>query len=98
MRSKALNLEIQSLTYAIKHEYSRHAGEEFIFVIAGTLEMRFENGTLTRLETGDSLYFDRGIGHPYASVGECDAEILIVCTGEGSQHAIARSTVAFTPQ
>ncbi|MGH7261904.1 MAG: cupin domain-containing protein [Nitrospiraceae bacterium] len=38
---------------AVHTEYSRHAGEEFIFVIAGTLEMRFENGTLTRLETGD---------------------------------------------
>jgi transcriptional regulator with XRE-family HTH domain len=66
-------------------EFIRHAGEEFVFLLAGVLELRFENGQVFTLKPGDSLYFDSAVGHVYLSVGAEDAEVLVCCvdTGEG---------------
>jgi len=60
-------------------EYIRHSGEEFVFLLAGKLELRFENGKSFRLMPGDSLYFDSSVGHIYVSVGEEDADALVCC-------------------
>lgn len=63
-------------------EYIRHAGEEFVFVLSGELELRFETGAAFRLEAGDSLYFDSGVGHVYLSLGDEDAEVVACCLGD----------------
>ena len=55
-------------------DYIRHSGEEFVFVLSGELELRFENGHAYRLGAGDSLYFDSAVGHVYLSLGDTDAE------------------------
>ncbi|CAE6700162.1 hypothetical protein R75461_02180 [Paraburkholderia nemoris] len=60
-------------------EYIRHSGEEFVFVLAGQLELRFEKGKSFKLVPGDSLYFDSSIGHVYLSLGKEDAEVLVCC-------------------
>lgn len=60
-------------------DYIRHAGEEFVFLLAGMLELRFETGKLFKLTPGDSLYFDSSVGHVYISVGDTDAEVLVCC-------------------
>jgi transcriptional regulator with XRE-family HTH domain len=60
-------------------EYIRHAGEEFVFVLAGSLELCFEDGKVFRLEPGDSLYFDSAVGHVYVSASKEDAEVLVCC-------------------
>ncbi|MBU6494275.1 MAG: helix-turn-helix transcriptional regulator [Burkholderiales bacterium] len=60
-------------------DYIRHAGEEFVYVLSGTLELRFENGRAYHLKTGDSLYFDSAVGHVYLSTGKRDAELLVCC-------------------
>jgi transcriptional regulator with XRE-family HTH domain len=62
-------------------DYIRHPGEEFVFVLGGEIELRFENGDAFRLAPGDSLYFDSAVGHVYLSVSEEPAEILACCTG-----------------
>jgi transcriptional regulator with XRE-family HTH domain len=62
-------------------DYIRHPGEEFVFVLGGEIELRFENGDTFRLAPGDSLYFDSAVGHVYLSVSEEPAEILACCTG-----------------
>ncbi|MGN8063904.1 helix-turn-helix domain-containing protein [Ralstonia sp. 22111] len=62
-------------------DYIRHPGEEFVFVLGGEIELRFENGDAFRLAPGDSLYFDSAVGHVYLSVSKEDAEILACCTG-----------------
>jgi mannose-6-phosphate isomerase-like protein (cupin superfamily)/DNA-binding XRE family transcriptional regulator len=62
-------------------DYIRHPGEEFVFVLGGEIELRFENGQAFRLAPGDSLYFDSAVGHVYLSVSEEPAEILACCTG-----------------
>ncbi|WP_027800622.1 helix-turn-helix domain-containing protein [Paraburkholderia dilworthii] len=60
-------------------EYIRHSGEEFVFLLSGKLELRFENGKSFKLMPGDSLYFDSSIGHIYLSIGDEDADALVCC-------------------
>jgi transcriptional regulator with XRE-family HTH domain len=60
-------------------EYIRHSGEEFVFLLSGKLELRFENGKSFKLMPGDSLYFDSSVGHIYLSVGDEDADALVCC-------------------
>lgn len=62
-------------------EFSRHAGEEFIYVLEGIFEFHCDQYAPVRLNPGDSIYFDSAMGHAYvcASPGPC--RILAVCTG-----------------
>jgi transcriptional regulator with XRE-family HTH domain len=63
-------------------EFSKHPGEEFIFVLDGVLEMHFADGRVARLEKHDSIYFDSGLGHLYVNGGEEGAQILVVCCND----------------
>ncbi|RDV00570.1 helix-turn-helix domain-containing protein [Trinickia dinghuensis] len=60
-------------------DFIRHSGEEFLFVLYGELELRFETGAAYSLSRGDSLYFDSAVGHVYISIGDEDAEVLVCC-------------------
>lgn len=60
-------------------QFSKHPGEEFIFVLDGTLEMHFVDGRVERLHKHDSIYFDSGLGHLYVNGGDEGAQILVVC-------------------
>lgn len=60
-------------------DYIRHSGEEFVYLLKGKLELRFEDGSVFTLEEGDSLYFDSAVGHVYLSVGDEEAEVLACC-------------------
>lgn len=55
-----------------------HPGEEFLYVLDGTLEVLFEGGVSHTLEAGDSLQFHSGIRHGYISKGTRQAKFLIV--------------------
>jgi transcriptional regulator with XRE-family HTH domain len=55
-----------------------HPGEEFLYVLDGTLEVLFEGGVSHVLESGDSLQFHSGIRHGYISKGARQAKFLIV--------------------
>ena len=67
-------------------EYIRHPGEEFVFLLSGKLELRFENGKSFKLMPGDSLYFDSSVGHVYLSLSKDDAEVLVCCVDTGSHR------------
>ncbi len=56
--------------------YNNHRGEEFLYVLEGTLEFRCGDSILTLLE-GDSLYFDSVVPHGYRGVGG-PAKTLVV--------------------
>lgn len=58
-----------------------HAGEEFIYVLSGAIEVHTRHYAPTVLETGDSLYFDAQMPHAYISVSEENATILNVVAG-----------------
>lgn len=61
-------------------EFVRHSGEEFIYVLEGTLEVHTDSYAPVRLEPGDSIYIDSMMPHAYISVGPVDAIALGVCT------------------
>ncbi len=60
-------------------EMLKHHGEEFVYVIEGTLELHTEMYTPARLEVGDSVYFDSGMRHAYIAVGDTPCRILSIC-------------------
>ena len=64
--------------FAIKDgPMSSHAGEELIFVVAGEMEVVFEDRTV-RMAAGDSLYFNASIPHRSRSLGKTQAQALVV--------------------
>lgn len=58
-------------------EVLQHEGEEFLYVLKGTIEFLYgaENYMLTE---GDSIYFDAYIPHNGRSLGEEKARVLII--------------------
>ncbi|MEM5343590.1 helix-turn-helix domain-containing protein [Paraburkholderia azotifigens] len=67
-------------------DYIRHSGEEFVFLLNGSLELRFETGAVFQLKPGDSLYFDSAVGHVYLSTGKKPAEVLVCCVDTDAQR------------
>ncbi len=59
--------------------YNNHAGEEFIYVINGTLEFKSSGKTIV-LEEGDSLYFDSVIPHAFRGLNAPAKIIAILYT------------------
>jgi len=62
---------------AEKLSYFSHDGEEFIYLLEGTLEFRTENQQYV-LYPGDSLYFESSIPHAYRALERRNARALTV--------------------
>lgn len=62
---------------AEKLSYFSHDGEEFIYLLEGTLEFRTENQQYI-LRPGDSLYFESSIPHAYRALERRNAKALSV--------------------
>lgn len=75
-----LRTKITARTFEEFGGWVRHDGEEFIFVLSGTVKVFTEFYTEEILEPGDSIYFDSRMGHACVSVGDETAEILWICT------------------
>jgi transcriptional regulator with XRE-family HTH domain len=64
-------------------ELVRHAGEEFIFVLTGRVEVHTEFYEPVVLEPGQCMYIDSGMGHAYLLGPGCDeASVVSGCTSE----------------
>jgi transcriptional regulator with XRE-family HTH domain len=61
-------------------DWSRHTGEEFVYVLSGEVELFTEFYEPVRLESGDALYIDSRMGHRIISVSPENAEVLWVST------------------
>lgn len=83
--------EIKAHSLEEAGEFHRHAGEEFIFVVTGELELHSESYAPLRLRPGDSVYFDSGMAHAYVAVGKERCKILSICTAPFENVAIART-------
>ncbi|MBO4301892.1 helix-turn-helix transcriptional regulator [Methanosarcinaceae archaeon] len=59
------------------HELSAHEGEEFIYVMAGEVEL-FYGTEKFRISQGDSIYYDSVVPHDLHVYGDKDAKILAV--------------------
>ena len=58
--------------------FAKHDGEEFVYVISGSIDVHFDSGELLQLARGDSLYFDSRVGHAYVSTSRQLAKVIAV--------------------
>jgi transcriptional regulator with XRE-family HTH domain len=65
-------------------ELIRHPGEEFVFVVQGTVAVHTEHYVPTILKTGESMYFNSGMGHAYIAQGKGPCRVLSVCSAPAS--------------
>jgi transcriptional regulator with XRE-family HTH domain len=66
-------------------EIVQHAGEEFVFVLSGELNVHLEDREPIRLGPHDSIYFDSAMAHAYVSAGDEDATMVVVCWQPGGE-------------
>jgi transcriptional regulator with XRE-family HTH domain len=60
---------------------AKHAGEEFIFVLKGSVAVHTEFYDPVVLEAGECIYLDSDMGHAYLAGPECkEASFLAVCS------------------
>jgi len=64
----------------------RHAGEEYLYVLTGTMELHSDLYAPLPLAAGDSVYFDSGMAHAYVKTSSSPCKVLAVCAGPGIQH------------
>ena len=76
-------------------ELVRHPGEEYVYVLEGSVEVHSELYTPTLLRTGDSMYFDSGMGHAYVAIGDGPCRLLSICSG--AETAGARNGAKVSP-
>jgi quercetin dioxygenase-like cupin family protein len=61
-------------------EHARHEGEEFLYILEGTILLEIEDAGRFLLEQGDTAYYDSNRGHAYKNAGTDTAQILAVVT------------------
>jgi transcriptional regulator with XRE-family HTH domain len=74
---------IKSHAVADFPELPKHAGEEFIYVLSGQVEIHTEHYEPVSLAPGDCIYFDSSMGHACVSAGKKPARILWVTSESG---------------
>lgn len=76
---------VRPIEHAADDPHPVHAGQEFVFVHSGAVELDYGDTTLS-LGTGDSAYFDAAIGHTLRAVGGEPAEVVVVATRDASSR------------
>ncbi len=71
-------------------DFASHPGEEFVYILSGSVNVHFEGGQVVKLAKGDSLYFDSRIGHAYVSTSRALARTIGATTSESSLMKHAR--------
>ena len=66
----------------------RHSGEEYLYVLRGSMELHSDIYAPLPLNTGDSVYFDSGMAHGYIKTSAEPCEVLSVCAGPGMQRVV----------
>src|SRR6516225_9302625 len=72
-------------------ELIHHPGEEYTFVLEGEVDFYTSLYAPVRLKTGDSIYFDSGMGHAYLAASDGPCRVLSLCSAPETQ-LIAAST------
>jgi transcriptional regulator with XRE-family HTH domain len=81
-----LELTIHARSVDEFDHWSCHRGEEFVYVLAGLIEVHSDGHPPYRLNVGESAYFDSSIRHLFLSVGPEDARVLSVSHDPGAQR------------
>lgn len=64
----------------------RHSGEEYLYVLRGSMELHSDLYAPLALGPGDSVYFDSGMAHGYVRTSSEPCTVLAVCAGQGIQQ------------
>jgi transcriptional regulator with XRE-family HTH domain len=64
----------------------RHGGEEYLYVLSGSMELHSDLYAPLKLGRGDSVYFDSGMAHGYVRTSDQPCSVLAVCAGQGIQQ------------
>jgi len=73
---------IRSKDIAEFGEPLKHQGEEFIFVIEGTVEVHLQFYNPVRLSAGQGIYIDSTMGHAYVA-RDCESALVLgICSSE----------------
>jgi transcriptional regulator with XRE-family HTH domain len=84
LANKKMNVGIMEITARTLQEAGgliAHEGEEFAYVLSGSIEVHTEDYRPTRLGAGDCIYMDSTSGHVYVNVGEeAVARVLALTT------------------
>ena len=64
----------------------RHSGEEFLYVLRGSMELCSDLYTPLPLGPGDCVYFDSAMAHAYIRTSDVPCVVLSVCAGRGIQN------------
>lgn len=64
----------------------RHAGEEYLYVLRGSMELHSDLYAPLALGPGDSVYFDSSMAHGYVRTSSDQCTVLAVCAGQGIQQ------------
>lgn len=76
--------EVRARTLEEFGDWDRHEGEEFIFVLEGSIEVHVGKSEPQRLRAGDSCYIDASFPHAAITIGRASAFILSVTTRPGN--------------
>jgi transcriptional regulator with XRE-family HTH domain len=66
-------------------DFIRHPGEEYAYVLEGTVAFHTELYAPLLMRKGDSIYFDSGMGHAYLAADAGPCRVLSICSGPESQ-------------
>jgi hypothetical protein len=86
-------------------ELVRHPGEEYIYVLEGSIKVHTEFYDPVVLRSGESIYVDSNMGHAYVAEGCDEATVLGICSSADeslmeslmSLHGDASATPASPP-
>ncbi|MCB8882187.1 cupin domain-containing protein [Acidisoma cellulosilytica] len=70
---------------------SRHDGEEWMYVLDGSIELHTELYAPLTMKAGDSVYIDSGMGHAMVALNDAPARVLSVYAGTGAPFGMPHS-------
>jgi len=91
-RMMPFHTRIKAHTVAENEGWSRHEGEEFVYVLSGIIELHTEYYQPAVLSAGDCFYIDSRMRHRVINQGKTDASVLWVSTKPGPESLAPRET------
>jgi len=79
-------------------DFIRHAGEEFVYVLEGEVDVRTDLYAPIRLGVGDSMFFDSEMGHAYLKASEGTCRVVACCAPRGRDDTTMQTFVSASEQ
>ncbi|QYJ19941.1 XRE family transcriptional regulator [Achromobacter sp. ES-001] len=79
-RMMPFHTRVKARSFDEFQDWSRHGGEEFVYVLEGEVQLFTEFYEPARLKSGESFYIDSRMGHRVISLSQEDAIVLWVST------------------